>query len=67
MLYFILKLLFKKKSKDFSAQFDPSCLSYEPDPKTCKSHGPIKFIREDFGGCVECNDKWRNFVFPKKN
>ena len=60
---------FKKKKiyKDFSAQFDESCITYIPDSKTCYNHGPIKFIREDFNGCTECNDKWRNVVYPKKN
>ena len=56
----------KKQGFDFSAQFDPSCISWEPDLKTCKFHGPIKFIREDFGGCLECNNKWRSVVFPQK-
>jgi hypothetical protein len=67
MLLKFFNFFFKKKSMDFSAQFDQSCIVYEPDPMTCKSHGPIKFIREDFGGCLECNDKWRAVVFPKKN
>ena len=69
MINFLFKLLFNflfvKKSVDFSAQFDQSCITYEPDEKTCYNHGPIKFIREDFGGCIECNDKWRAVVFPK--
>ena len=71
MINFLFKLLFKllfvKKSVDFSAQFDQSCITYEPDEKTCGNHGPIKFVREDFGGCIECNDKWRAVVFPKFN
>ena len=66
MIGFILRFLFKKQKTDFGCQFDPSCITYEPDSKTCKSHGPIKFIREDFGGCMECNDKWRAVVYPKK-
>uniref|UniRef100_A0A6C0AZK0 Uncharacterized protein n=1 Tax=viral metagenome TaxID=1070528 RepID=A0A6C0AZK0_9ZZZZ len=52
--------------QDFSCQFDSSCLTWEPSEKVCGKHGPIKFIREDFGGCVECNDKWRAVVYPKK-
>jgi hypothetical protein len=61
--YFYLK---KNKQKDFSCQFDQSCISWEPSEKVCEKHGPIKFIREDFCGCKECNDKWRNVLFPKK-
>lgn len=56
---------FKKvKRKDFSCQFDESCVSHEPSEKVCGKHGPIKFVREDFGGCKECNDKWRKVVYP---
>lgn len=58
---------FKKSGIDFSSQFDQTCITYTPDHKTCLQHGPIKFIREDFNGCVECNDKWRAVVFPKSN
>ena len=50
---------------DFSAQFDESCITYTPSPIICKNHGPIKFIREDFGGCIECNDKWRSFMYKR--
>ena len=67
MNYFILFLIFmylkKPTTKDFSAQFDESCLTFTPCPKTCSSHGPIKFIREDFNGCLECNTKWRTVMF----
>ena len=55
-----------KKPKDFSAQFDQSCITFTPTATVCKNHGPIKFIREDFSGCIECNDKWRSVVYPKK-
>ena len=55
----------KKEQKDFSCQFDESCVFYTPDSKTCKNHGPIKFIREDFGGCIECYEKWK-FAFKPK-
>jgi len=51
--------------QDFGCQFDSSCLTWEPNETVCEKHGPIKFIREDFGGCVECNDKWRAVVYPK--
>jgi hypothetical protein len=56
----------KKVTFDFSAQFGPECITWEPNERTCETHGPIKFKREDFGTCLECNDKWRNVVFPKK-
>ena len=65
-LFLFLKFKCTKKTHDFSAQFDQSCLTWEPSDKVCGSHGPIKFIREDFGGCTECNDKWRAVVFPTK-
>ena len=55
----------KEKVKDFSCQFDESCVVYTPDSKTCEKHGPIKFIREET--CVECNDKWKAVLYPKKN
>ena len=61
---FFLNFLYKKKV-DFSAQFDESCITYTPSPIICKNHGPIKFIREDFGGCIECNDKWRSFMYKR--
>jgi hypothetical protein len=57
----------KKRGIDFSAQFDSSCILWEPSKKICEKHGPINFVRENFGGCIECNDKWRNIVFPQKN
>jgi len=74
MLSNILFVLFKRffeiesknNSKDFGCQFDSSCLTWEPSEMVCKKHGPIKFIREDFGGCIECNDKWRAVLYPKK-
>ena len=62
---FIFSFFKRKKSSDFSAQFDQSCVIWEPAPTVCGKHGPIKFIREDFGGCIECNDKWRSVVYPK--
>ena len=65
MIGFILRLLFQKRQQDFGCQFDSSCITYQPDAKTCEKHGPIKFVREDFNGCRECNDKWRAVVFPK--
>jgi hypothetical protein len=64
---FFKAILLKPKMTDFSAQFDKSCVVYKPDSKTCEKHGPIKFIREDFGGCKECNDKWRKVVYPNIN
>lgn len=57
---------FNKRKVDFSAQFGPDCLEYTPDARTCQKHGPIKFIREDFGGCKECTQKWRTVLFPQK-
>ena len=61
-----VKIYLENEVKDFSCQFDQSCLTYTPDSKTCSNHGPIKFIREDFGGCIECNDKWRAVLYPKE-
>jgi hypothetical protein len=56
----------KNKTKDFSCQFDPSCITWESSDKVCEKHGPIKWIREDFGNCKECNNKWKLKFIPKK-
>jgi hypothetical protein len=66
MDYFVSFFYPKKSVKDFGCQFDESCIDYVPDKRTCAKHGPIKFKREDFGGCIECNDKWRNILFFSK-
>jgi len=55
----------KPETRDFSAQFDPSCITWEPSDKVCEKHGPIKWVREDFGKCQECNTKWK-LGFKKK-
>ena len=58
---------FKPKMIDFSAQFGPECVTWEPNDRTCEAHGPIKWIREDFGNCKECNFKWKQGFKKKKN
>jgi len=55
----------KKKSVDFGCQFGPECVSWDPDERTCQTHGPIKWIREDFGKCQECHHKWKQGFIPK--
>lgn len=51
---------FKPKTADFSQQ-----TTFQSNEISCSKHGPINFIREDFDGCIECNDKWRSVMYPR--
>jgi len=55
----------KTKYRDFACQFGPECITWEPNERTCEKHGPIKWVREDFGNCKECHLKWKQGFLPK--
>ena len=58
---------FKKvKRKDFSCQFDESCISLKPSILGCQFQESC-IIYEYFNGCKECINKWRKVVYPNIN